>query len=625
MGKAQSKRSVDITTEGTKSIEENLTEKMEKIEDVDMNGVNVESSVKSLSEKDATLENEKDLATEKTSDRETSGENANDIKSTTSDSKQVDDNTEEISPLTDENSVKKSKKEKVKKKWSFRSISFGKKDKQKPGKSEDAIENTSAVINGTKDKASADDEESSTEQQCASNTDDGTPQVENLQNGDVTEIESHSNKKDEKSGAVKQSEDNSSTNSTKNDIVTDDDSAPTKSQEAENSPPTGISDDDLLKKENQFSQDESNATEEVIEEVEVSKEIASVEEENKDIAKDVQTSSVSTNGAVDETNMNGCNDINDLNEKDSTEQTEVQFQNLNISSSKLLEGVVESNAQDHIPCLSNESDNEINEFAVRKVEDGSSPPPLPISPPPSQVTVFAFTNNGELADNSIQKSELNNTELEVVNLTNRNSPNSVSPMEETCNTEKEQQGNYQTSEQNNLESLHLLNKEADEKSADEYTEIKEEIIKQSSKTDSNTDDEKFVDEKNEVKGFSEESDNSVNVVSEVLVMETRDESLLIQDRCGEITSNKEDMANKNVNITPNNSVESSATSPMFTLNDYGECKLSPEIVNDNDNEELKTDSLVGEEHKIEECSNPIGLKESATTPEIKEDTSVSCE
>ncbi|CAO1333042.1 unnamed protein product [Diamesa serratosioi] len=154
MGKAQSKRSVDITTEPTKEVQEG-SGKMEKIADVDQLKEQVLNSEPHINEAEATdkeikldldaAENEKDVTTEKEQTKE-SGDSAGVVvvtESTITDEAnkiigtENGDETLNDSKVTEEvaaDSNKKPKKEKVKKKWSFRSISFSKKDKQKPSK-----------------------------------------------------------------------------------------------------------------------------------------------------------------------------------------------------------------------------------------------------------------------------------------------------------------------------------------------------------------------------------------------------------------------------------------------------------------------------------------------------------
>ncbi|XP_036320828.1 A-kinase anchor protein 200 isoform X2 [Rhagoletis pomonella] len=167
MGKTQSKRSVDITTEAKKTPDEDVG-KLEKIEDLDQKQLNGDASSQDNAETEALqkkggdeTENDKDLTTEKSggeSGAQDGGGDSNTGQCNTSAvepaskeddsaaSKDGNKTAEEISPLADENN-KKPKKEKVKKKWSFRSISFGKKDKQKPVKSEDAATETAATTN----------------------------------------------------------------------------------------------------------------------------------------------------------------------------------------------------------------------------------------------------------------------------------------------------------------------------------------------------------------------------------------------------------------------------------------------------------------------------------------------
>ncbi|CAO1361235.1 unnamed protein product [Diamesa hyperborea] len=166
MGKAQSKRSVDITTEPTKEVQEG-SGKMEKIADVDQLKEQVLNSEPHINEAEATdkenkldidaAENEKDVTTEKEQTKE-SGDSAGVVvvtESTITDEAnkiigtENGDETLNDSKVTDEvaaDSNKKPKKEKVKKKWSFRSISFSKKDKQKPSKKEKDNKDKDAAV-----------------------------------------------------------------------------------------------------------------------------------------------------------------------------------------------------------------------------------------------------------------------------------------------------------------------------------------------------------------------------------------------------------------------------------------------------------------------------------------------
>ncbi|XP_055643355.1 A-kinase anchor protein 200-like isoform X2 [Toxorhynchites rutilus septentrionalis] len=157
MGKAQSKRSVDITTDPAKDgVVTEGAGKLEKIEDVDqlkpqVNGdaqhTEGEAEKKSGSE---TTENEKDTNTEKEI-KEGAGDAVatvaassptTDKAAESSDSEPANktlengsnDETLNDSKAAAEDSNKKPKK--IKKKWSFRSISFSRKDKPKPTKKE---------------------------------------------------------------------------------------------------------------------------------------------------------------------------------------------------------------------------------------------------------------------------------------------------------------------------------------------------------------------------------------------------------------------------------------------------------------------------------------------------------
>ncbi|KAI9586212.1 hypothetical protein GQX74_002059 [Glossina fuscipes] len=152
MGKTQSKRSVDITTDSKKACEDEVTEKMEKIEDIDQKVMNGDAAIQekvNSEKKDAEeLENDKDITTEKKVDSLAGGDSVDPPPAAETPKDDSSATGEEISPLSEENG-KKNKKEKVKKKWSFRSISFGKKDKQKPPKNDDDM---SCANNGTEEK-----------------------------------------------------------------------------------------------------------------------------------------------------------------------------------------------------------------------------------------------------------------------------------------------------------------------------------------------------------------------------------------------------------------------------------------------------------------------------------------
>uniref|UniRef100_A0A1L8DMV6 Putative a kinase anchor protein n=1 Tax=Nyssomyia neivai TaxID=330878 RepID=A0A1L8DMV6_9DIPT len=179
MGKVQSKRSMDITTDQAKDGVQEGSGKVGKIEEVDQPiKVNGDTNHETL-EKDKKLspdnaENEKDLTTEKEKtvvNGKDETQNDDENKANKSVENSDGDATLNESKVSDaacspaengDSSNKKPKKEKVKKKWSLRKFSFSKKDKQKPSAKEEtptndategAISPTPAsppiVVNGT--------------------------------------------------------------------------------------------------------------------------------------------------------------------------------------------------------------------------------------------------------------------------------------------------------------------------------------------------------------------------------------------------------------------------------------------------------------------------------------------
>lgn len=169
MGKAQSKRSIDITTDPKKVGEgDEVAGKVEKI-DVDqktdapaVNGDAAtpkeggdEAAAVEKKETEEHSENDKDLTTEKSAAVAEGGDAATETAKGEEGSPKEAAAGEDITPLADESIKSKSKKDKVKKKWSFRSISFGKKDKQKPAKSEEATSPTSGTTSPTTAEAEA--------------------------------------------------------------------------------------------------------------------------------------------------------------------------------------------------------------------------------------------------------------------------------------------------------------------------------------------------------------------------------------------------------------------------------------------------------------------------------------
>ncbi|XP_052853004.1 A-kinase anchor protein 200 isoform X3 [Drosophila gunungcola] len=172
MGKAQSKRSIDITTDPKKVGEgDEVAGKVEKI-DVDQKtdapavngdaatpkeGGDEAAATGEKKETEEHSENDKDLTTEKSAAAAEGGDAAAETAKGEEGSPKEGAAAagEDITPLADESIKSKSKKDKVKKKWSFRSISFGKKDKQKPAKSEEAVSPTSGTTSPTTAEAEA--------------------------------------------------------------------------------------------------------------------------------------------------------------------------------------------------------------------------------------------------------------------------------------------------------------------------------------------------------------------------------------------------------------------------------------------------------------------------------------
>ncbi|CRK97315.1 CLUMA_CG010709, isoform A [Clunio marinus] len=153
MGKTQSKRSVDISTEPTKEIQEGSGE-VKKLDDAYFK--ENESSDKENKVVNDAVENEKNESAKIEDANAVSDEIVVSVVETTSETPKVDDDkqqTEETKDATPEpESATKPKKEKVKKKWSFRSLSFGRKDKQKPSKKDKKNEENKAVAEGTNDE-----------------------------------------------------------------------------------------------------------------------------------------------------------------------------------------------------------------------------------------------------------------------------------------------------------------------------------------------------------------------------------------------------------------------------------------------------------------------------------------
>ncbi|XP_023306820.2 A-kinase anchor protein 200 [Lucilia cuprina] len=491
MGKAQSKRSVDITTETKKGAEDEITEKMEKIEDLDKKDVvNGDATISEKSDpekKDSDeVENDKDMTTEKDVDAQAGGDSA-EQQNACENSKEEGGSAaaEEISPLADE-SIKKSKKEKVKKKWSFRSISFGKKDKQKPAKNEDAAEDGSAATNGADaEEKSTTEPEASQKEKSANENEEKT--AENQENGNATPKELNGVEHNEEKSSEEKS--NDTANTTNNTTTTEScepvqnetaDISSELSEKTENMATATTINNEIKVSENATDDDTSkngidekmNATEQEPQKIDVAN--ASVEspsEKTSTIASAVTNeSSASTNGEVVEkihqngdhgeselevvekskaqievisntdnkvsaatldyissTSINPSNvqiQVQDLNASSEMPDEKIQIDNdesciqksteikiqkhiaaqssLSEANSSMTEDKVENNSQNETVANLISETGDTEKSVEDKVGDEPSPPPLPISPPPSQVSVFAFTSNAESVEDSIE-------------------------------------------------------------------------------------------------------------------------------------------------------------------------------------------------------------------------------
>ncbi|XP_034667537.1 A-kinase anchor protein 200 isoform X3 [Drosophila subobscura] len=228
MGKAQSKRSIDITTDPKKIGEgDAVAGKVEKIEDPDqkaaapaVNGdaatpkeaAGDEAAGGEKKESEEHSENDKDLTTEKNTAAAAegaSGDAAAAAETPKSDASPEGSSPkeaaagEEISPLADESIKSKSKKDKVKKKWSFRSISFGKKDKQKPAKSEEPVSPTSATTSPTTAEAAS---PATAEPAATTNGEAEQPAAENDSGAPTTETTSKDQAKPSENGSASEQE-----------------------------------------------------------------------------------------------------------------------------------------------------------------------------------------------------------------------------------------------------------------------------------------------------------------------------------------------------------------------------------------------------------------------------------
>ncbi|XP_011295574.2 A-kinase anchor protein 200 isoform X2 [Musca domestica] len=644
MGKAQSKRSVDITTDNKKGVEEEITEKLEKIEDVDKKDINGDANIPSSSEDShVEMENVKDITTEKKGDVEDVGLAPDDIKSPALETSKEDGTIEDVSPLSEENS-KKTKKEKVKKKWSFRSISFGKKDKQKPGKTDGSLENVTGAVNGSENDKNTDSVKS---QETLPNS--NSQEVDGFhENGNTTETQTNGDEiKENEETELKESTDK------KKGASANDTTVLKTSQESEesteiNSKTVSLHEDEET---NTIKDEICNVPEEVerIEKQSAFKDTA----ENKGIPANEANS---LNGIVDENHQNGTNEVCE-EEKQSNPQIEVinnpgnkvsaDTLKSNSSSTSTIPSIdqtnvivlnetnndveVESNASNKVFVNLKESEQtydlkelvKTDNLTSEKLVDEFSVPPLPISPPPSQVSVFAFTSNNEQV-NSIEKNENNLTEAiaetryeEVV----ENKHNIADESEKTVGESIEFTGYEESSEKGILEK----------KSNEEYTDRTVQV--------------QLVEENKECNNFAELQEGSNDIGNN-------------NEQGGLIFEKKETMETTTVNdVTPmlkkSNVDFQEERSSIGITETFDDCKVNQEVIisdgitvieSDPIFLEMRSSEVLEEKHAVpddintfssdtedivadesKELSTPIDLKECATEAELKQDTSVSCD
>ncbi|XP_031617541.1 A-kinase anchor protein 200 isoform X2 [Contarinia nasturtii] len=359
MGKAQSKRSVDITTENKEGVAlaEGESGKVGKIEDVDqkpqLNGeankdADSGTNEKQEEKKDDGAENEKDAATEKTEQpaaaepaaaktdadgqeaekpaENGAGEEAENAADTTTgtldESKDGvenagDDANASSTPVTD--SAKKPKKDKSKKRFlSFRSFSFSKKDKTKP-KKEEAAANTT---NGECEKVPEE------------GTEDAAAAADAVTNGTTEEVKTNGEQ-----------------------------AAPVATPEESVTPPS-----------NGDSKPIVEVAKETVDEVIVAAS-KSVDEKLNSVAKP-------------EVNKNADQDLQEthtqaLDNVEHEKSLSSENENVDIVQKNIVDTIDTSSVVGVVDCTNNSSNNDNDNI------NSQSAPPLPDSPPPSQITVFA--------------------------------------------------------------------------------------------------------------------------------------------------------------------------------------------------------------------------------------------
>ncbi|XP_055295004.1 A-kinase anchor protein 200 [Sitodiplosis mosellana] len=393
MGKAQSKRSVDITTENKEgvAIADGEAGKVGKIEEVDqkpqLNGeankdADSGTAEKQEEKKDEGAENEKDAATEKTEqpaaeaeskaddataavaavetkEEEKPAENGegteNAADTTTGTLDESKDGVENAgddatsTPVTD--SAKKTKKEKSKKRFlSFRSFSFSKKDKTKPKKEEAAA----ATTNGECEKVPEEGTEEATAAATAvepSGDEEKAVAAEPVTNGTTEEVKTNGEP-----------------------------AAPVATPEESVTPPS-----------NGDSKPIVEAAKETVNEVIVAAS-KSVDEKLNAVAKPEVNKNADQDHLQEQTHTQALETNADNNE--SHEQS-LSSESANIDTIPNQKNIVETIDEPKsvvvgddddvvVDCTNNSSNNDTD-----NINSQSSAPPLPDSPPPSQITVFA--------------------------------------------------------------------------------------------------------------------------------------------------------------------------------------------------------------------------------------------
>uniref|UniRef100_A0A1I8PJK3 Uncharacterized protein n=1 Tax=Stomoxys calcitrans TaxID=35570 RepID=A0A1I8PJK3_STOCA len=615
MGKAQSKRSVDITTDGNKCADSNIHEKMEKI-DVE-NGSNGELALPINYQADNCehVEHNKDAKPEKIVESESPEQSTNYVK-TSPEYENQNDSPKETVALADENSMKKSKKEKVKKKWSFRNISFGKKDKQKPGKSEDTPEKASTMVNGTDANTLLDAEESEKQRESTNGTENEVVELKCNENGNVSECKVNVQQNEETLDNKKEEIDRGSHNNIEDNVNGTKYMPEVLSTESNTNEILTV----------------TKSSEEMVLKEDTSTEFDSVKEAaENNILSDVKPEAISLNGNVDDVNQNMSllDDENSHNEvKINTENYQAEtldvFSNCtsnpsnvpvnaqNVKTSDTTKPDVESDTSDQISSKSHEHDNKT--IVDDKLGNGSSPPPLPISPPPSHVAVFAFINNDESTNKAMEKNadiatQMENVTEEImfsadsVNLTDKSDVNETSPQELILSNEPPVSAGIKTDGEDNKETDSQL------LYTDRYKEndnIKEVTI---------NDD-----------GRSKEFDCSANEVNyigrEKTVVENHTENSLNTSLFRESTTKEEDVeipeeCNLTTTLSPSKVSPESCTE-FVIKNVYSECIIAPKSTS---GEEYKTDDLKKEEIK----ANALESMDTITHSEVKQDPSVESE